>query len=145
MVESDYQPVTNARAYCEQIGAKFYRLSPHMKEMVVELDEQNCELLVDLLIETKLYMLQSSSILDDINRYTAVWFWLSLIFVWFCMHMKRHVQAIWFITTLQKECWIYWIAQHTSVLKNCKDVDIKGSFHVQQKIIHTPQMIYKFL
>jgi len=72
MVESDYQPVTNARAYCEQIGAKFYRLSPHMKEMVVELDEQNCELLVDLLIETKLYMLQSSSILDDINRYTAV-------------------------------------------------------------------------
>ena len=71
MVESDYQPVENAKSHCEQMDAKFYRLSPHVEEMV-ELDEQECERLVNLLIKTKLYILQSSSVLDDISRYTVM-------------------------------------------------------------------------
>jgi len=41
-----------------------------MEEMV-ELDEQKFERLVDLLIKTKLYMLDSSSVLDDISKYTV--------------------------------------------------------------------------
>jgi len=42
-----------------------------MEEMV-ELDEQKSERLVDLLIKAKLHMIDSSSVLDDIYRYTVV-------------------------------------------------------------------------
>ena len=72
MVESDHQPVQNTRARCEERDIKYYRLSPHM-DMVIELDEQNCEKLVDMLIKTKLYLLQSmSKVLEDIKKYTEV-------------------------------------------------------------------------
>ena len=72
MVESDHQPVQNTRAHCEGMGVKYYRLSPHM-DVTIELDEQSCEKLVDMLIKTKLYILQSASKeLEDIKKYTAL-------------------------------------------------------------------------
>ena len=72
MVESDHQPVQNTRARCEERDIKYYRLSPHM-DMTIELDEQSCEKLVDMLIKTKLYLLQSmSKVLEDIKKYTEV-------------------------------------------------------------------------
>ena len=72
MVESDHQPVQNTRSRCEERGIKYYRLSPHM-DVTIDLDEQSCEKLVDMLIKTKLYIIQSASkILEDIKRYTEL-------------------------------------------------------------------------
>ena len=69
MVESDHRPVENTRARCEERGIKYYRLSPHI-DVAIELNEQSCEKLVDMLIKTKLYILQSASKVEDIQRYT---------------------------------------------------------------------------
>ena len=72
MVESDHQPVRNTRSRCEDKNIVYHRLSPHM-DMSIELDEQSCEKLVDMLIKTKLYMLQSDpKVLEDIKKYTKV-------------------------------------------------------------------------
>ena len=72
MVESDHQPVYNTRSRCEERSIKYYRLSPHM-DMTIELDEHSCEKLVDMLIKTKLYILQSApKVLEDIKKYTDV-------------------------------------------------------------------------
>ena len=70
MVESDHRPVENTRARCEETDIKYYRLSPHI-DVAIDLDEQSCEKLVDMLIKTKLYIIQSpSKLLKDIKRYT---------------------------------------------------------------------------
>ena len=72
MVESDHRPVENTRSRCEEKNIKYYRLSPHM-DMTIELNEQSCEKLVDMLIKTKLYILQSApKVLEDIKKYTDV-------------------------------------------------------------------------
>jgi len=72
MVESDHLPVQNTRSRCEERGIKYYRLSPHM-DVAIELDEQSCEKLVDMLIKTKLYLIQSApKLLEDIKKYTEL-------------------------------------------------------------------------
>ena len=39
-------------------------------DVMIDLDEQSCEKLVDMLIKTKLYIVQSASKVKDIQRYT---------------------------------------------------------------------------
>ena len=71
-MESNHRPVQNTRSHCERENIKYYRLSPHM-DMTIELDEQSCEKLVDMLIKAKLYILQSApKVLEDIKKYTDV-------------------------------------------------------------------------
>ena len=65
--QSNGEVVRDARAWCDSIGAEYFRLSPPLKEDLAP-DMHSAEELVSLLYETELYVLQEFADIDKIAK-----------------------------------------------------------------------------
>ena len=67
--DSDGQEVNRARAWCKSIGAKYFRLSPHIES--VPLDESNTVKIVNMLFDTLLYTFDNVEEIDELVNVLA--------------------------------------------------------------------------
>ena len=66
--QSNGEVIREAQAWCDSIGAPYYRLSPPLKEEIAP-DIKSTEKFISLIYETEMYVLQQYSIIDNIAKF----------------------------------------------------------------------------